>query len=214
MTIRKSFYITVWALSCSLISATVLADPILAKIQTRWAQCNYTIESSDDKVACFDRLIDDTQIALLAQPARHDLKIWLAINKSSLAGVDGGMGALGLVKDAKILLEDVITQAPETLDGSALTSLATLYHKVPGWPLAFGDDDKAAELFKKALAINPDGIDSNYFYGEFLADTGKTNLAVAFLKHAQQAPSRSDRPLADQGRQQEIIQKLKELNQQ
>ncbi|OOF01662.1 hypothetical protein BZG80_15025 [Salinivibrio sp. MA440] len=214
MTIRKSLYITVWALSCSLISATALADPILTKIQTRWAQCNYTVESSDDKVACFDRLIDDTQIALLAQPARHDLKIWLAINKSSLAGVDGGMGALALVKDAKILLEDVVTQAPETLDGSALTSLATLYHKVPGWPLAFGDDDVAAVLFKKALKINPRGIDPNYFYGEFLADTGKTNLAVAFLKQAQKAPARPERRLADKGRQQEIAQKLKEINQQ
>ncbi|OOE50479.1 MULTISPECIES: hypothetical protein [Salinivibrio] len=214
MTIRKSLYIAVWALSCSLNSATALADPILTKIQTRWAQCNYTVESSDDKVACFDRLIDDTQIALLAQPARHDLKIWLAINKSSLAGVDGGMGALALVKDAKILLEDVVTQAPETLDGSALTSLATLYHKVPGWPLAFGDDDVAAVLFKKALKINPRGIDPNYFYGEFLADTGKTNLAVAFLKQAQKAPARPERRLADKGRQQEIAQKLKEINQQ
>lgn len=47
------------------------------------------------------------------------------------------------MKEAKVLLEQVIEKAPETLDGSAYTSLGSLYYQVPGWPIGFGDDDKA-----------------------------------------------------------------------
>ena len=56
------------------------------------------------------------------------------------------------------------------LDGSAYTSLGTLYYKVPGFPIGFGDHKKARQLLEAALKVNPDGIDSNYFYGEYLFD--------------------------------------------
>ncbi len=46
------------------------------------------------------------------------------------------------MKEAKGLFEEVIAQEPNTLEGSALTSLGTLYYKVPGWPVAFGDKEK------------------------------------------------------------------------
>ncbi len=71
------------------------------------------------------------------------------------------------MKEAKSLFEEVIAQAPNTLEGSALTSLGTLYYKVPGWPVAFGDKEKAEQLLKQALTVNPNGIDANYFYGDF-----------------------------------------------
>jgi hypothetical protein len=34
---------------------------------------------------------------------------------------------------------------------------------VPGWPIAYGDTNKADALLKKALVINPNTIDANYF---------------------------------------------------
>ena len=59
------------------------------------------------------------------------------------------------------------------MDGSAYTSLGTLYHKLPGFPIAFGSDKKARMYLEKALQISPDAIDPNYFYGEFLYDDGE-----------------------------------------
>jgi tetratricopeptide (TPR) repeat protein len=67
-------------------------------------------------------------------------------------------------------LDEALKLNDKALNGSAYTSLATLYAKVPGWPVGFGDKERAEEYFKKALAINPDGIDPNFFYGEYLAD--------------------------------------------
>ncbi|WPC76164.1 tetratricopeptide repeat protein [Vibrio porteresiae] len=191
-------------------SAAFAADP-LHGIQQKWAKCQYQSKDKDNQVYCFENLIDMNTKSLNEQPDRQDLKVWLAINKSSLAGAKGGLGALSLVKEAKKLLEEVIEKAPETLDGSAYTSLGSLYYKVPGWPIGFGDDKKAEQMLKKALEINPTGIDPNFFYGDFLAEEGDKKQAVIYLTKALNAPPRPDRPIADQGRKQEISQKLGEL---
>jgi cytochrome c-type biogenesis protein CcmH/NrfG len=91
--------------------------------------------------------------------------------------------------------------------------LGILYSKVPCWPIGFGDDDKALELLDKALALSPDGIDSNYFYADFLTEQGKYKAAEQHLLKAQQAPARPTRPLADKGRQQEIAVLLAKVQQ-
>ena len=199
-------------------TATVLASssafaavPTLNSIQKEWAQCQYQVTDSDEQEKCFQVTIMHTSQALYANPDNPELTVWLAINKASLAGAKGGLGALSLVKESKALLEKVIDSAQKTLDGSAYTSLGSLYYKVPGWPIGFGDDEVAEKMLKKALEINPDGIDPNYFYGDFLAEEGRRSEAIKYLTKAQQAAPRPDRPIADQGRQQEITQRLESL---
>jgi Tfp pilus assembly protein PilF len=80
-----------------------------------------------------------------------------------------------------------------------------LYYKVPGWPVAFGDKARAQELLKRGLTINPTGIDPNYFYGEFLVETGRAAEAVPFLERALKAPARPGREIADAGRRDEAL---------
>ncbi len=92
----------------------------------------------------------------------------------------------------------------QALNGSAYTSLGTLYFKVPGWPAGFGNNKKAEALLKKALAINPGGIDSNYFYGDYLIDRKRYADAERYLRAAIAAKPRPDRPVADMGRHKEI----------
>jgi Tfp pilus assembly protein PilF len=58
-------------------------------------------------------------------------------------------------------------------------------------------------LLQKALAINPNGIDPNYFYGEFLVETGKASEAIPYLERALKAPPRPGREVADAGRREE-----------
>ena len=73
-----------------------------------------------------------------------------------------------------------------------------------GRVLGFGDDELAARYFEKALAVDPDNIDNNFFYGEFLLDRGDYGRARAVLEHALAAPTVADRPVFDAGRRQEI----------
>jgi Tfp pilus assembly protein PilF len=90
------------------------------------------------------------------------------------------------------------------LDGSAYTSLGTLYAQVPGFPVGFGDDDKARKLLLKALELNPHGIDPNCFYADFLYREGQYAEALEYLGRAAQAPPRPGRESADKGRRAEI----------
>ena len=179
----------------------------LLEVQQRWAVANYQLQG-DKKIHAFDDLIASIGDYLKTHPNDTRLWIWDGIVKSTMAGAKGGLGALSYAKDARKDLEHAMTLDDRALSGSAYTSLGTLYHKVPGWPIGFGSDKKARKLFKTALSINPSGIDPNYFYGEFLYDEGEYAEAQKHLLAAQAAAPRPDRPLADKGRQQEISELL------
>ena len=111
---------------------------------------------------------------------------------------------MSLVKQAKGLYEQAIQIDGRALEGSAYNSLGVLYYKVPGWPVGFGDKAKAKELLQKALAINPQGVDANFFYGEYLVETKHADEAVSYLERALQAPPRPGRQIADSGRHEEV----------
>lgn len=181
--------------------------PLLAELQHDWAVANYELQG-DPQVAAFENLIARADEAVAAHGDSAELLIWNGIIKSSFAGVKGGLGALGLVKDARKSLETALQLDDRALAGSAYTSLGTLYYQVPGWPVGFGSDKKAVELLHKALEINPDGIDPNYFYADYLLQKKQYEEAERYLLKAQQAAPRPDRPVADAGRQQEILAAL------
>lgn len=190
-------------------SLNILAADI-APLQQRWAEIQYQLPE-DQKADAFEALAAEAEQALAQEPDDAPLLIWRGIILSSWAGADGGLGALGKVKKAKSLLEHALRVDPQALQGSAYTSLGALYYQVPGWPIGFGDDEQAEALLKQALALNPDGIDSNYFWGDYLIDQKRYAEARAALLKAQAAAPRPDRPLADQGRQAEIRARLDKI---
>jgi len=176
----------------------------LATLQHDWAVANYQL-SGDEQEASFEALIEYANAALAKNPKSPEILIWNGIIKSSYAGISGGLHALSLVKQARKSLQAAIKLDDTVLQGSAYTSLGTLYSKVPGWPLGFGSDKKAVQLLQKALEINPDGLDSNYFYADYLLSKKDYTQAERYLLKAQQAAPRPGRPLADSGRQKEIL---------
>lgn len=176
----------------------------LQEIQTDWAKTNYLTESQDRKAAEFEALAARAVEFERNFPGRAEPMIWHGIVLSSLAGAKGGLGALSVAKQARAKLEAALKVDPAALEGSAYTSLGTLYYKVPGFPIGFGNDDKARQLLQTALKHNPNGIDPNYFYGEFLLEDGAYAEAVQALRKALAAPPRPNRELADQGRRREI----------
>lgn len=190
-----------------ILSVSANAEISLADIQHDWAKANYaTPKDQQEKV--FETLVTNARELVASQPAKAEPKTWLAIVLSTQAGVTGGLGALGKVKEARKLLEEAEKIDATALNGSIYTSLGSLYYQVPGWPIGFGKSAKAEEYLQKALAINPDGIDPNYFYGDFMLEEGSPEKAIEYLKKAQSAPPRPDRFLADEGRQKEIAEKL------
>ncbi len=190
--------------SAAFAQAAANFDSELLAIQQEWAKANYSIADSDRKEAAFEALAKRADAFAQANPKRAEALIWHGIVLSSYAGAKGGLGALGIVKQSRAKLEQAMKIDANALEGSAYTSLGTLYYKVPGFPLGFGDDKKAQKFLETALKINPNGIDPNYFYGEFLFEDGRYADAIPYLNKALAAPPRPNRELADQGRRGEI----------
>ncbi len=190
-------------------------DPMMEQIhylQTEWARIKYQIVDKEAQLNAIHQLEDHAAKVTAAYPERPEPKIWEGIILSTDAGIVKGMSALGKVKQARELFESSLQEDPYAMDGSAHTSLGSLYYQVPGWPIAFGDDEEAEKQLKQALQLNPNGIDPNYFYGDFLMRDDRYDEAKVYLERALQAPDRPGRELADAGRRQEIRAALAKLS--
>lgn len=202
------------ALAATLVLAAgpALAAPAedVARLQQSWAHIKYETPPAAQE-AQFERLRAEAEQIAARNPGSAETLIWYAIIESTYAGAKGGIGALKYVKNAKATLERALSIEPGALGGSAYTSLGSLYYQVPGWPIGFGNDARAEEYLKKGLAVNPDGIDSNFFYGDYLLRKGDAVNAERYLRKALQAAPRAGRKLADDGRRAEIAQLLEKI---
>jgi tetratricopeptide (TPR) repeat protein len=206
---KLSSLVIACVLMCVGAVATAAMEDDMLDLQQRWASVKYTL-SGDEQASAFTTLTVDARKLVEENPRNAEPRVWLAIILSSDAGATGGLSALRKVNEARKLLEQAEGIDPAALNGSIYTTLGSLYYQVPGWPIGFGNDTKAELYLRKALTLNPGGIDPNYFYGDFLLEKGKVAEAIRYLEKAQAAAPRPGRQLADKGRQGEIERKLQQ----
>jgi len=180
--------------------STASASPL--PLETRWAEINYQLPVAQQEQA-FSRLAGEAATALEAAPQSAELLAWRGIILSTWAGVKGGPAALELVKQARDVLEQAIAIDPKVLDGLAKAHLGCLYYQVPSWPIGFGNKEKAEQLLKQALALSPNGIDQNFFYGDYLFRRGRYDESLEALNRVLAASPRPGHEIADNGRRKE-----------
>jgi tetratricopeptide (TPR) repeat protein len=176
------------------------------------------------KLRIIDRDDQERQMAGLAQRAAKiaeqyenvpDPIVWIGIitsEQASLANENGSpLKALELAKQARDILETVERADPATMDAGAPTTLGLLYDRVPGFPISFGDKAKARNYLQEAVRNAPNGLDANYFYGDFLYRQGEQAEAIKVLEHALTLPELSNRPIWDKSRRAEIRKILSQL---
>lgn len=186
-------------------------DNELATLQHAWAKATYQT-SKDQQETAFKSLSEQAHQLTAKNPEANEAQIWEAIVLSGYAKSMGPLhpvNALKAAEQARDLLQASIKSNPQALNGSAYTTLGSLYFRVPGWPIGFGDKKKGREYLEKALQLNPTGIDSNYFYADYLRAQGDYGQAVTYYQKALQAPARPGREDADAGRKQDIEEGLK-----
>jgi hypothetical protein len=189
------------------------ASSAVTELQTDWAKAQYEADQKRQE-RDFKSLLNRINSSVSAEPGNPDLYVWRGIIKASYAGVKGGLGALSLVKEAKVDLEKAIDLDGGSFQAAARTSLGSLYFQVPSWPIGFGSDKKAEAYLLEGLAMAPDDIDSNYFYALFLLDQRRGDEARQYLERAYTAPKRLGRGYADQERQREILELITEQQKQ
>jgi tetratricopeptide (TPR) repeat protein len=195
-----------WSMPAAGISAAPL-DEAIASLARRWDVIEYQM-AQRDKAAAFAALAKQAHELSTTQPGHAEPLIWEAIVLCSEAGAERDLGALHLVEEARKLLLQAEDIDPTALDGTIYSNLGSLYYQVPGWPIGFGDKEQAAVYLEKALQLNPDGIEPNYFYGDFLVQQGDYGAAVRVLEKALRAPPRPGREVGDRGRREEVRRAL------
>ena len=197
----KSLGIAALLAACSIhaLAAPAALSATIVELTHRWAKVTYQTAQAQQNEG-YKGLVLAAEQAEQAYPGRAEPLIWKAIALSSAAKVEGGLAGLSKAKQARELLLSAEKIDPGALSGSIYSSLGTLYAKVPGWPIGFGDKAKAAAYLKQALALNPGGIDPNFFYGEFLSDQGHYAEAAEYVNRALAAPPRPGREDSDSGR--------------
>lgn len=208
------------ALVCGLSTRMLAAEgpdmnAALLQLALDWEHIKFEVTDKNFQEKQTAALADRAGIIVQQYPGRPEPLIWQAIlisEQASMASENGSpFKALGFAKHAREILEPIAKQYPAVLDAGAPTSLGVLYYRVPGFPIAFGDKTKARELLEEAVKYAPDGLDANYFYGDFLYGQHEYPAAEQVFKHALSLPPHPDRPIWDRSRRlvmQEDLEKM------
>lgn len=174
-------------------------DDELLALQRDWEVVRYQTPALE-RPRRWETLAARAEALAEANPGRAEPLVWQGAILSAWAEDRGGITAWRLTRRAKALYESAIRIDPRALDGTALVELGRLYAHAPGWPFGFGDRDKARALLREALEVDPDGIDSNTCYGEFLVESGQRDEAMPYLRKALARAPRAGRLVGDLGR--------------
>jgi len=180
-------------------------------INDNWARISYQMNGSSHQTTALDQLAHQADQVVARYPKQAEPLLWQGIVVSEQANRANIFHKLGLATRARDRLARAYAINPRAGNGGAAMSLGVLYYKVPGSPLGFGDDARARQLLQQALALDPDGLDANYFWGDFLYDQGDKVGAKAALAKALRAPHDPDRPVWDVGRRREVQALLKKI---
>jgi tetratricopeptide (TPR) repeat protein len=182
-----------------LLSLQCYADELTSSVQaieSEWASIYYTLPKSNQESA-YDALLKKATKLTEQYPNSSELLFWQAVILATNAELQDGFTALNAIHKSRDLLLQSIKMNPQTANGSAYVTLGTLYYMAPKWPIAFGDTEKAEQMFQAALKINPNGIDANYFYGDFLQANSHPREAEIYFEKALLAPTRNEQAFAD-----------------
>ncbi len=162
-----------------------------------WARVKYLSNSDDERAQNMEAVGAKADELAQKYPDRPEALIWDGIVTSERASLTWGVTALNLASTARDILLRAESMDPSAADAGAPTSLGVLYYRVPGFPLGWGDKDKARAYLEEAVKNAPNGRDAHYFYADFLFEQGEYKLAERELKQGLSSPAHPERPVWD-----------------
>lgn len=179
------------------------ADGDLVALEQRWAALKYEPPADGDRVA----RAEDLQQAVASLAARDPRRETLLLQANALLLTAEFMHSTASLRKVRAA-RDLLLQADRTQPNNpaVLLALGSIYYEVPGWPIAFGSRKTAEDYLRRAIAIDPDGRDTNYFMGDMLLEAGRAKEATAYLERALAAAQQNT--LLERGRRAEILEAM------
>ncbi len=172
-------------------------DADILAVAEEWAKIKYLSKDDAERKDKMEVLGAKADALVTKYPGRVETLIWDGIVTSERASLTWGLTALNHASRARDLLLEAYKMDPKALDAGAPTSLGVLYYRVPGFPLGWGDTDKARQFLEEAVKNAPNGRDAHYFYADFLFEQGKYREAEQVLKTGLALPHHPERPVWD-----------------
>ncbi len=102
---------------------------------------------------------------------------WKAAAMGKMAEDSGVLNALKMLRPMEELLLKVVALDEKYENAGAHRALGRIYHKLPGFPISFGSNQKALQHLQRAHELFPRDVITRAFYAEVLFDTGHTDEA-------------------------------------
>ncbi|MCP5242467.1 TRAP transporter TatT component family protein [Nitrosomonas sp.] len=148
-------------------------------------QCaNAEVEAERTKrIELYRGCIETTDRALAIHSDEIVAIYWKAVAIGKLSEESGVLNALRLMRPMEKLFLRVIELDEQYDNAGAHKALGRIYHKLPQFPISFGDKNKALFHLKNALKLFPNDIIARAFYAELLFDLGKKQEAYRHAKY-------------------------------
>ncbi len=187
-------------------------DAAVRRINDQWAHIRYQVADRNEQYRQLDALAGQAAQVSARYPGRAEPLLWQGIVVSEEAARASVLKQLGFARSARDILEKAQGIDPNIADGGVKMSLGVLYYRVPGFPIGFGSTAKARALLEAALKQDPNGLDNNFFYADFLNDEGHPAQAKQYVLRGLQASVNNARPVWDAGRRAEMRALLGKIN--
>lgn len=178
-------------------------------LQAEWAEVFYH-QSRAEQGDRYQSLLDRVRVLKAQHSDRAEPLIVEAIILCTARAASLGLDTIEGLEQARGLLEKALTIDPKALEGAAYVTLGNLYRRLPGWPILYGDRTIARSYLMNGVKQLPDGIDTNYFLGDFLLEEGDIKAALPYLEKAASAPIRPSLRVSDEHVHEEAVIRLGE----
>ncbi len=174
-------------------------------LEDRWAFTKYEMTDKAQRLQNVQALHLEADALVSRYPDRAEPLVWRAVIYILEAEVHSSGSSLRPLRNARETLLAAAKIDSTVMNGAVHANLGSLYYEVPGWPIAFGDNDKAEEHLRIALVLDPEGRESNYFFGDFLLQRRRPQDAIPYLEKALAVPVSVEHARADKGRHGEVV---------
>ena len=125
------------------------------------------------RVQLFERCIAIADQAIALNPNDVRGLFWKAVAMGKMAEDSGIVNAFRMLRPMEKMLLKVITLDEKYENAGAHRALGRMYHKLPGFPISFGSNQKALAHLKRAHELFPRDVITRAFYAEVLYDEGR-----------------------------------------
>lgn len=158
------------------------APTVIAEL-SRLEYANAEVETDKSKrIELYNGCIATADRALAINADEVGALYWKAVAMGKLGEEGSIINALRMTRPMEQLFMRVIALDEKFDNAGAHKALGRMYYKLPGFPISFGNKEKALFHLKRAHTLFPNDIITRAFYAEVLLDMGRVQEA---RKHAE-----------------------------